>query len=153
MTLALNRSPQRLDRLVEECLSESSAELSALPAPLTRQIGPGIPEYPIDRALMKEAVVSLLREAIARAGAAAQLRVTVKANRNAIMFAVKAPGPGLSAEKRESLFVGDPRPGSMSRARAIITAHGGVTWANGLPGKGITYYFSLPIRHAAPSRP
>ena len=100
----------------------------------------------MDRVLIKEALDCLIREAISRAAATSRLRVTIKSNRNALMFAVKAPGSGLTEPQREGLFTGEPRPGTLARARAIVVAHGGVAWANGLPGKGITYYLSLPIR-------
>jgi len=138
--------PLRLGELVEECLRAREAAGDAV-RPITRQIAAELTEHPIDRDLMKEAVEILLREATARASATARLRLTVKANRNALMFAVKSPGSGLDASQRDTLFVGEPRPGSLPRAREIIAAHGGIIWANGLPGKGVTYYFSLPIRH------
>lgn len=150
--MALNRTPERLDGLVEECLKEPTLRLKTAGRSLTRQIAPAIPEYPMDRVLIKEALGCLVREAFSRAAPNARLRVTVKANRNALMFAVKAPGPGLKADQREGLFGGEPHAGTLARARVIITAHGGVTWANGLAGKGITYYFSLPIRRAPADR-
>jgi len=144
--MMLEPRPIRLGDLVEECLKGRSTAGDEL-RPITKQIAAELPEYPIDPGLMKEAIEILLREASARASATARLRLTVKANRSALMLAVKSPGPGLDTAQRGTLFEGEPRPCSLPRAREIIVAHGGVIWANGLPGKGITYYFSLPIRH------
>jgi K+-sensing histidine kinase KdpD len=146
----MNASPEHLDQIVEECLREAGqAGKEGGPLPVIRQLAPGLPAYPLDRALIKEAVSCLLSEAIAHLGPKARLRVTVKANRNALMLAVKAPGVGLTTDERESLFAGEPSFGTLARARSIITTHHGVVWANGLPGKGITYYVSLPIRGAS----
>ena len=150
--MALKREPERLDNLVDECLEaclrDRAKDLTRTLPGITRHISPGIPEYSMDRDLIKEALASLIREAATRLAPPARLRVTVKANRNALMFAVKAPGAGLDEARREKLFAGEPVAGSLARVRLIIAAHGGVAWTNGLPGKGITYYFSLPIRQA-----
>ncbi|HZI94591.1 MAG TPA: hypothetical protein VFE84_10140 [Patescibacteria group bacterium] len=160
-TLPLSRKPERLDQLVDECLQErrneslrsSDGERAAGQPEFARQIAADIPEFPMDRGLIKEALACLIREAAARVAPEARLRVTVKANRNALMFAVKAPGPGLAGPQRDKAFSGEPAAGTLARARLIIAAHGGVAWANGLPGKGITYYFSLPIPRSAVARP
>jgi len=146
MAVSIQPTPERLDELVRECLKEASGELASRSLTVTRQFGAGIPVYSMDRPLIKEALHNILSEAMRSVGESRRLRVTVKANRNAVMFAVKSPGPGLTQVQREMLFTGEPLPGSPARAREIIAAHGGVTWANGIPGRGITYYFTLPIR-------
>ena len=104
------------------------------------------PEYPLDRGLVTEAVAILLRAAAQRVQPGRGIRVTLRANRNALMFALKAPGEGVSDAQREALFGGEPKPGTLARARQCIKAHGGVVWANGIAGLGITYYFTLPTR-------
>jgi len=149
MTMPLHPEPVRLDAVVEDCLKEASGQLAARALAVTRQIGSGIDASMMDRALVKEAVSSLIAAAIRSVEPGGRLRVTVKANRNATMLAVKAPGPGLTEVQREILFTGDAKPGTLARARAIVTAHGGMAWANGRPGRGATYYVTLPTRTAA----
>ncbi|HKY32916.1 MAG TPA: ATP-binding protein [Candidatus Polarisedimenticolia bacterium] len=146
--LPLRLEPARLDVLVDECLDEAEPEISGRSLSVARLLARAIPEHPLDRLLMKEAVRALLDEAIRRAGEAARLRVMVKSGPNALMFAVKAPGAGLDAAQREALFEKKPLPGTPARARAIVTAHGGSVWANGMPGKGVTFYATLPVRRA-----
>lgn len=146
MSLTLSPTPQRLDVLVEECLKGKGPDLAARSLSVTHQIAARIPEQAMDRALMTEAIGCLLAEAIRAATPSGRLRVTVKANRNALMLAVKAPGPGMGQVQREILFTGEARPGTLARARAIVSAHGGVTWANAMPGRGATYYITLPVR-------
>ncbi len=151
MSLSITRAPERFDQVVEECLKEADRELAARSLTVTHQIGAEIPEYPLDRPLVKEAVHCMISEAIRSAHDSGRLRVTVKASRHALMLAIKAPGPGLTEVKREILFTGDARPSTMARARAIIAAHGGVTWANSMPGRGVTFYLSLPLRSGSPA--
>ena len=146
MPIELSPAPQRLDLLVEECLSLAAPALAARGAGINRQYDPRIPEYPLDRTLVKEAVAILLAAAIERVHPGRGIRVTLRANRNALMFALKAPGDGIPDAEREALFGGEPLPGTLARARQCIRAHGGVVWANGIAGLGITYYFTLPTR-------
>lgn len=144
--------PERLDRLVEECLAEAQPGLSRKSLSVVRQIADGIPESPMDRLLMKEAVAGLIAEAIRSSEPSGRLRVTVKSNRDALMFAVKSRGPGMTGRQREALFTGGSGHGGLARARGILTAHGGMAWANGRPGRGTTFYISFPRRGAGSRR-
>lgn len=134
--------PERLDRLVDECLAEAESRLSDRSLSVTRQIGAGILESSMDRPLMKEAVAGLIGEAIRSSEPSGRLRVTVKSSRDAVMFSVKARGAGMTDEQREALFTG----GRLAHAREILTAHGGMAWANSRPGRGTTFYVSFPLR-------
>jgi K+-sensing histidine kinase KdpD len=144
MSLTPVRTPQRLEGLVEASLKRSSPKLAKRDLAVTHQVAPDVPEYAMDARLIGEAIDILIEESIRRAEQASTLRVTVRANRHAVMFAVKASGSGLTDVQREMLFTGEATPGTLARARAIITAHGGMAWANGIQGKGVTYYFTLP---------
>ncbi len=146
MDLAVRRRPERLDLILDECLRQAGPELAARSLAVTHQVGEEIPPYPLDRDLIKEVLSRLLEEAIHTTREPGRLRVTLRANRHALMLAIKAPGQGLSDVQREILFTGEPDPGTLARVRSIVTAHGGVTWANAKPGKGTTYYLSLPVR-------
>ncbi len=149
MTIPLHLEPARLDAVVEDCLNEAATQLASRSLAVTRQIGSGIGASMMDRALVKEAVACIIAAAIRSVETGGRLRVTVKANRNATMLAVKAPGQGLTEVQREVLFTGEAKPGTLARARAIVTAHGGMAWANGRPARGATYYVTLPTRVAA----
>ena len=149
MTAPMKPVPRRLDRMVDACLESASEVLGAKDTGVNRQYDESLPEYPMDEALVKEAIDILLRAAIERTEPSRVLRVTVRANRNALMFALKAPGDGILDAERESIFGGEPVPGSLARARSCIGAHGGVVWANGIAGLGMTFYFTLPIRRPA----
>jgi two-component system sensor histidine kinase HydH len=137
---------ERLDRLVEECLAEAERDIAARSLSVTRQLGEEIPASSMDRRLVKEAVASLIGEAIRSSETAGRLRITVKSSRDAVMFSVKASGAGMTDAQREGLFTGGSPPGSLARTRGILTAHGGMAWANSRPGRGTTYYISFPLR-------
>ena len=152
MNVAVSPRPSRLDDIVEECLRDAAAALAHKSLSVTRQIAEGLPEYPLDRVLMKEAVATLIGEAIEGSDPVARLRVTIKSNQNALMLSVKASGHGFNEVEREILFTGEPNAGTLARVRAIVVAHGGATWANGEAGRGTTYYISLPALGEASAR-
>lgn len=148
MTVDPRPTPQRLDDLVRECLQDAQRDLAERSLAVTRQMAADVPELPIDPDLMKEALAILVRDVIRHATPSTRLRVTVKAGRNAQMVALKSAGTGLTDVQREMLFTGEARSGSLARARSIVDAHGGMLWANGRPGRGMTYYLTLPPREA-----
>jgi len=141
--------PRRIDLIVDDCLAHAAAALAARNVGINRQYDKELPEYPLDPGLVTEAVAILLRAAVQRVEPGRGIRVTLRANRNALMFALKAPGQGLADADREAIFNGEPKPGTLARARQCIKTHGGVVWANGIAGLGITYYFTLPTRRTA----
>ncbi len=144
MNVPLTLRPARLEEIVEECLGDAAAALAHKSLSVTRQIAEGLQEYPLDRALLREAIGILIIEAINGSDPVARLRVTIKSNQNALMLSVKTSGHGFNEVEREILFTGEPAAGTLARVRAIVVAHGGATWANGAAGLGTTYYISLP---------
>ena len=149
MTIEIRPAPQRLDLIVDSCLAHAAAALAARNIGIQRQFDPHLPEYPLDPALVTEAVAILIRAAVRHVEPGRGIRVTLRANRNALMFALKSPGDGVTDAQREELFGGEPKPGTLARARECIKAHGGVAWANGIAGLGITFYFTLPTKRSA----
>ena len=76
-----------------------------------------------------------------------------------LRFEVTDQGPGIPHEHRGALFEkffrvpGSPSGGSglgLFIARGIVHAHGGRIGVNSEPGKGATFWFTIP---AAPERP
>jgi signal transduction histidine kinase len=84
--------------------------------------------------------------------------VSVSARRwgDMVLFAVADTGPGIARENIPHIFERYWTRGKQGTglglfiAKGIVDAHGGSIWVESEPGRGATFYFSLPL--AAPQR-
>lgn len=135
-------SGARLDQVVAARLDQAAPALAAAGVQVARQITE-VPHLRLDEPAISGAIDAMIRQATALAGRGSRLRVTVKAGGRTVMVSVKATGHGLSAGEREALFAESVPPGPLAGVRSIMRAHGGGAWANGMPGRGVTFYATL----------
>jgi PAS domain S-box-containing protein len=84
--------------------------------------------------------------------------VTISAYRDkdSLIVSVKDHGVGISKENQEKVFIPferldkNPRVGGVGLGlivcQRLVEAHGGKIWVESEPGKGSTFYFTLPLR-------
>jgi len=111
-----------------------------------------VPPMTIDRTLLRQAVLNLIKnglEAVSQGGA---LTVTTRRLDDTVEIAVTDTGPGISAEVGERLFeqffTTKPQGTGLglSITRQIAEEHGGqVRWSS-RPGEGTTFMIALPIK-------
>src|ERR1051326_8302375 len=150
----LRHSDVDLDDLIREIISETQREQ------LDRRVEWVVPSLPIvhgDPALLRQVWVNLIENALkyTRKKASARIEVGCKdKSRHELIFFVKDNGAGFDMIHSQRLFglfhrlhSADEFEGvglGLANVRRIIDRHGGRTWAEGEPGKGATFYFSLP---------
>ena len=139
---------------------------------LRSEVYPGLPEAFADPDRLQLVFANLLTNAIryAPAGSDIMVRALPAPEESAplddgvgrqefLRFEVTDQGPGIPHEHRGALFEkffrvpGSPSGGSglgLFIARGIVHAHGGRIGVNSEPGKGATFWFTIP---AAPERP
>jgi PAS domain S-box-containing protein len=111
-----------------------------------------------DEALLHSVVQNLLTNAIkySSKNPNSKIKMGVKEGKQKRIFYVKDNGVGFDPDKISDLFKPFKRlhqntefAGSgigLSTVKRIIERHGGDVWADAQPGKGATFYFSLPDR-------
>jgi light-regulated signal transduction histidine kinase (bacteriophytochrome) len=111
-----------------------------------------------DEALLHSVVQNLLTNAIkySSKNPNSKIKMGVKEGKQKKIFYVKDNGVGFDPDKISDLFKPFKRlhqntefAGSgigLSTVKRIIERHGGDVWADAQPGKGATFYFSLPDR-------
>jgi signal transduction histidine kinase len=149
---AVERRPVRTSTLVREVTDLLSAATSA--APRVVAIQDGLPDLQADPALVRQVFANLLANAIKFSGSAAQPRVEVGATNSpeGVVFHVRDNGVGFTEAQVRELFVpfrrlhADRFEGhgiGLTIVRRIVERHGGRLWAEGAPGQGATFYFTL----------
>jgi signal transduction histidine kinase len=152
-------------RLGRQALAKRSIDMTALAQEVVHELAPGsaarielasLPAAAADRALLKQALLNLIGNALKYSAKRADPRVEVGARREAHenVYWVRDNGAGFDMRYAEKLFgvfqrlhSSDEFPGTgvgLAIVQRVITRHGGRVWAEGRPGEGATFFFSLP---------
>ena len=181
LELAVSNS-DRLTRLINDILDSSRIESAPLvrrlcsvadlatqaadlmrPMAETAKVQLTVDCEPLDLTVDPDAILqvltNLLSNAIKFSPPASEVRVEVVDDGKYALFMVADRGPGIPADKLESIFgrfqpvdASDSRKrgGSglgLSICRGIVQRHGGKIWAESKPGTGSTFVFTLPLEH------
>ena len=149
---AVERRPVHTDALVREVADLLAGATATAPQVVT--IAGELPDLQADPALVRQVFANLLANGIKFSGSAVQPRVEVGATRSpeGVVFHVRDNGVGFTEAQVRELFVpfrrlhADRFEGhgiGLTIVRRIVERHGGRLWAEGRPGEGATFYFTL----------
>jgi light-regulated signal transduction histidine kinase (bacteriophytochrome) len=114
-----------------------------------------LPTVWADRGQMVQVFTNLISNGIRFRGDAAP-EIDVRAERAGELwrFSVRDNGIGIEARHMERIFIifqrlhGSERPGTgigLAICRKIVDAHSGHIWVESEPGRGSTFYFTIPV--------
>ena len=149
---AVERRPVHTTALVREVADLLTGATAA--APQVVCIAAELPDLQADPALVRQVFANLLANGIKFSADAPQPRVEVGATRSpeGVVFYVKDNGVGFTEAQARELFVpfrrlhADRFEGhgiGLTIVRRIVERHGGRLWAEGKPGEGATFWFTL----------
>ena len=142
-----------LEALISDVLHEFAPSLADKRVSIEVRAGPHVRG---DTAFIRQVLLNLLSNAIkfTRSRELAQIQVHAHQAGDEVICAVKDNGVGFEPEYAHKLFGvfqrlhdADEFEGSgigLGIVKRIIWKHGGRVWAEGAPGVGATFYFSLP---------
>ncbi len=150
----LQASDINLDQLVRSVIADLESEQP--PRPLVWQVQL-LPRVRADPAMLRQVWINLIGNALKYTRRKETARIEIgwrEGSDREWVFFVKDNGAGFDMKDREKLFGIFQRLHSQDEfegtgiglaiVRRIIERHGGRTWAEGEPGAGATFYFSLP---------
>jgi light-regulated signal transduction histidine kinase (bacteriophytochrome) len=147
-----------MGRLFEEVRAELAPECAG--RIVHWRLGP-LPQVRGDGSMLRQVVRNLLSNALkyTRPRTTAQVEIGCRQEGSQYVFAVKDNGVGFDMVYVDRLFGvfkrlhrEDEFEGNgigLANVRSIVSRHGGQTWAEGQPGEGATFYFSLPVQPSA----
>ncbi len=116
-----------------------------------------LPLVSVDSVLMEQVIVNLIRNSLKFAPPNSPIRISARADDQALLVSVSNQGPHIPEEYLEHVFekfYPIPRPDTaqstglgLSICKGIVEAHGGKIWAANLP-QGVAFHFTLPLSWA-----
>jgi two-component system sensor histidine kinase KdpD len=157
--LTPRRQPADLEEIVEAVVARMRPRLATVR--LETKIREDLPEVMVDPMQLDQVLTNLLENADRHSPAGGEVSVSVSQFRAAIQVRVADHGEGIAPEERERVFEAFNRgrtspetPGSglgLAIAKAIVVAHGGRIWIEGVPGGGAAVVFEIPVEEGAAS--
>ncbi len=144
---------------VEEMVREAVEQLRPVAVGRDIRLGfhvpQGLPPIRGDRNLLLRTLTNLLDNALKFTPPDGEVQVTVDlTSADVLQFAVSDTGPGIPQDFQERIFDRFARlPNEKARGSGIglafcklaVEAHGGRIWVESWPGKGSTFFFTIPV--------
>ena len=119
---------------------------------LRAETDPSVPPMAIDRSLLRQAVLNLIKNGLEALSQGGSLTVTTRRVEDNVEIAVSDSGPGINDEVAsrlfEQFFTTKPQGTGLglSITRQIAEEHGGQIQWSSRPGGGATFTITVPIK-------
>ena len=152
-TLRYEMEPMDLSDLVESILAVHPS-LGAEHT-LTNEVPAGLPPVMGDRDRIRQVLLNLFTNATRYSPEGTTVTIGAEARDGEVRAWISDEGIGIAPEDRDRVFVKFvmlPKPGWVKKGtglglfitKGIVEAHGGRIWIDSAPGRGTTFYFTLP---------
>ncbi len=144
--------------VVEEIKRQSSAHQFMVNLPRK------LPLVYADELRLERILYNLLENAVKYSPQGGEIRVSVEIQKEHLVIGVSDQGVGISAADQAKLFgpfqrLEESRPEGVGGVglgllvcRRLVEAHGGRIWVESEPGRGSTFFFTLPLSKSLPGK-
>lgn len=158
---SLDMEPMSPHQLVQDSLEPFQADARDKGVRLANTVPDDLPEVLGDVKRLQHVMSNLLANALRFTGPGGAVSVGAEAETGMVRFAVTDTGAGIAADEVDRVFEpfyrapGQEKPTGiglgLAIVREIVKTHGGSVGVNSTPGKGSTFWFTLPqISSASP---
>jgi signal transduction histidine kinase len=154
----LNREIVGLNEVIQETLGLLRGEAARYDVSVRAELAGGPPRIVGDRVLLRQVAMNLIVNGIEAMKDVDRIReMIIKSRRTEdeqVLVSVEDTGVGFAPELAEQIFLpyftAKPHGTGMGLriCRSIVESHGGRLWANGSPGRGAIFHWSLPAARA-----
>jgi two-component system, OmpR family, sensor histidine kinase KdpD len=152
-TVTLRKEWQPVEEVIGAALSQMEGRLAG--RELRTRVPGSLPLVPLDTALIVQALVNLLENAVKYTPAGSPIDVAARIEGKDVVIEVADRGPGLASGEEQRVFEkfyrlpsGSSQPGAglgLAICKAVVAAHGGAITAAGRPGGGAVFTMRLPL--------
>lgn len=147
-----------VNEMIQDAVGLCIGELKQYGIKLIFELENNLPPVFVDHIQIEQVIINLVKnsvEALQNLPEKQQRHLSIQSqliNNESLQVRVKDNGPGLNETQLQNIFMPfyttkkDGMGMGLSISRSIIEAHEGTLQFNSKPGKGTTFYFSLPIR-------
>lgn len=156
--LRLNRVPHSMTDLLQQKAAAFQPQILASKKRLTLALPESLPQIDFDTDLIGRVLDNLLSNALKYTDEGGQITLRAQRAGNKLVVAVVDDGQGIKQSAADRIFDkfyqvrdadGKPlRRGTglgLSFCKMVVEAHDGRIWVESQPGKGSTFYFTLPF--------
>ena len=142
------------EQLVHEVIVQQDGVAAAREVRLRSEVLPGTPRVAVDHDRIQLVLANLIGNAVRYGPAGGTVTVRTRVVDKTLRFEVSDDGPGVPPEYRAAIFdkyvrvPGAPPGGAglgLFISREIARAHGGDIGVDSEPGRGATFWFTVPI--------
>ncbi len=151
-------APFNPEEMVRETLEKAAPASEAKGIRLASRVARDIVSVVGDRELLGQALYNLVGNAVKFSPAERSVTVGLEMadGGRKLLFSIADEGPGIPEDEQSHVFSKYYRGTRTKRstdgiglglsiAKTIVEAHGGNIWLSSLPGKGCTFYFTIPV--------
>jgi two-component system OmpR family sensor kinase len=158
--LQISRRPADLGALIEKTVAVFAPQAMEMKIALKTQIADGLPIVSIDAQRIAQVLRNLIGNALryTSPGGTVSVQCSLSSTQSLVKVRVSDTGAGIAREDLSHVFERFWR-GDRSRSRAgggaglglaiakqLVTAHGGTIGVESNPGRGATFWFTLPVQ-------
>ena len=156
--LLIHAEPVNVARIIQDTVEEIKRQSSAHQFIL--DIPKKLPTVCADRLRLERILYNLIDNAVKYSPQGGEVRVLVKSEEERLVIAVSDQGIGISLSDQAKLFEPFQRLEESKLegvrglglgllvCRRLVESHGGRIWVESEPGKGSTFFFTLPLSHS-----
>ncbi len=151
------RSGVSINSVVENTLALRNYELVVNNIEVHRRLSSDLPSIYADPHQLQQVLLNLIinaEQAMLGARKSGNLYLKTEASTDGVLISVSDDGPGMTPDLLKKVFdpffttkpIGQGTGLGLSISYGIVEEHGGRIWATSEPGRGATFYISLPLQ-------
>lgn len=162
--MALVLEPTPLSHIVENCIITLANEAEKKRVALINALPPMLPEVMADQRALERILLNLVENAIKYSEDESEVRITARRHHDRLSILVEDQGLGIPKEDQTRIFerfyrvdkarsrkAGGTGLG-LSIVKHLVLGHGGEVWVDSEPGRGSTFFFTLPFASVRESK-